>query len=373
YEIHHEKNFGVRTYAGIKNQQKADLNWELNAGLEYQQNASEIANYGNRAGVRDTLQAADHIRTAQHFYFTQLTLNYKRLIFESAVSLNFYRYAFSKPAIAEIRNYTPGSVSFDPQLMPRFALSYKLSDYVALRSTISRGYSPPATAEVRASDNRLNTSLEPEKGWNYEAGVRLYSKRERFTLDASAYYYRLSQAIVRRLNNNGTEFFVNAGGTRQPGIELAATGWLIEQKATGAIRGLQLQHSLNLTRYRFTNYVTGNTDFSSKQLTGTPAKVFVTGLYVLGPQNLSLFLLHNFTGKIPLNDANTAYADAYHYVTGKLSYVAHIGKTEGQIYVGIDNLLDQKFSLGNDLNAFGNRFYNAAAPRNWFAGMKISL
>jgi iron complex outermembrane recepter protein len=35
--------------------------------------------------------------------------------------------------------------------------------------------------------------------------------------------------------------------------------------------------------------------------------------------------------------------------------------------------LDETYSLGNDLNAFGGRFFNAAAPRNFFAGMKLTL
>ncbi len=43
------------------------------------------------------------------------------------------------------------------------------------------------------------------------------------------------------------------------------------------------------------------------------------------------------------------------------------------VFAGIDNLLDEKYSLGNDLNAFGDRFYQPAAPRNWFGGVKINV
>jgi iron complex outermembrane receptor protein len=43
------------------------------------------------------------------------------------------------------------------------------------------------------------------------------------------------------------------------------------------------------------------------------------------------------------------------------------------VYAGIGNLLNEKYSLGNDLNAIGNRYYNAAAPRNYYVGLKVTL
>jgi len=39
----------------------------------------------------------------------------------------------------------------------------------------------------------------------------------------------------------------------------------------------------------------------------------------------------------------------------------------------IDNLLNEKYSLGNDLNAFGSRFFNAAPTRNLQTGIIIGL
>ena len=40
---------------------------------------------------------------------------------------------------------------------------------------------------------------------------------------------------------------------------------------------------------------------------------------------------------------------------------------------GIDNAFDKVYSLGNDLNAIGGRYYNAAAPRNFYVGLKFAL
>ena len=40
-------------------------------------------------------------------------------------------------------------------------------------------------------------------------------------------------------------------------------------------------------------------------------------------------------------------------------------------YAGADNLLDEMYSLGNDINAVSNRFYNAAPRRNYYVGLSI--
>jgi iron complex outermembrane receptor protein len=42
-----------------------------------------------------------------------------------------------------------------------------------------------------------------------------------------------------------------------------------------------------------------------------------------------------------------------------------------KLMVGADNLLDQDYSLGNDLNGFGGRYYNAAAGRNYYASVVL--
>jgi iron complex outermembrane recepter protein len=40
-------------------------------------------------------------------------------------------------------------------------------------------------------------------------------------------------------------------------------------------------------------------------------------------------------------------------------------------FLTADNLLDQAYSLGYDLNAVGGRYYNAAPRRSWSAGLLI--
>jgi iron complex outermembrane receptor protein len=55
-----------------------------------------------------------------------------------------------------------------------------------------------------------------------------------------------------------------------------------------------------------------------------------------------------------------------------LGYIIPIkNKLKLKIYTGIDNILNETYSLGNDINATGGRYYNAAAKRNYYAGISI--
>ena len=103
-----------------------------------------------------------------------------------------------------------------------------------------------------------------------------------------------------------------------------------------------------------------------------PDQVIVTSLQFKLPKYFYVYLEYNYTSRIPLTDASTAYAAAYSLVQAKAGWQHRIDrKTLLQIYAGADNLLNEKYSLGDDFNAVGNRFYNAAAPRNYYVGASV--
>jgi iron complex outermembrane receptor protein len=251
--------------------------------------------------------------------------------------------------------------------MPRLALSYQITNNFIWRASVSRGYSTPTTAEIRPTDQVINTSLQAEDGWNYETGFRLRNADESMFLDASIFYYHLNNAIDQQQNANGTTYYINAGGTKQPGFELYFTDWIVRQNNVNFIRGLQLNASVTLDRFSF--------ESTHNQLTGVPNQVIVGSAQVRFPGHLYVFGQYNYTAKMPLNDASTAYAPGYHLVEAKAGWESLIGrKTKLVIYAGADNILNQKYSLGNDLNAaVGGRYYNAAAPRNYYVGARITL
>lgn len=373
YEQRNENTYGARTYFELAAIPQENFDWKLNVGAEWQQTNSQISNYDNNAGEKGKVQKIDKINTGQHFFFARYAADiYKRLHVEAAASLNYYGYKFRNIAPLNEADFT--TRSFDAVVMPRLALSYQVTNDFIWRASVSRGYSTPTTAEVRPTDNIINTNLQAQSGWNYETGFRLRNKDESLLLDASVFYYRLDKSIVRRLNPNETEYYINSGGTNQPGFELAFTDWLIKRNSSGIIRGLQFNTSLTVSRFKFRDYNVAGASYSGNRLTGVPREVIVSSLQTLFPQKFALFVQHNYTSNIPLNDGNTVYAAKYHLLQAKASWQHNIAhKTRLELYAGADNLLNQKYSLGNDLNAVGSRYYNPAPLRNYFFGVNVSL
>ncbi|MGV3707092.1 MAG: TonB-dependent receptor [Arcticibacter sp.] len=369
YEVRKEKTVGLRTYF----QYIGDaIPLTLQLGYEGQQTHSDISNYDNNRGVRGNPQSADQLNARQQFLFSHLTFQASdKLLLEAAASVNFngYKYGSLDAAASALARK-----NFDVEIMPRFAASYMLSEEVALRASTSRGYSAPTIAEVRASDQVINTSLQSESGWNYEGGLRMSLVNNRLYWDAVVFRYDLQDAIVRRVNDADAEFFVNAGGTDQSGLESQLIYWLIPTRKQGILRSVQLKNSYTYSDFSFDSYQSGSEDFSGNRLTGVPKHMLVSSVNLGFAKNYSLFIQHNYTSDIPLNDAGSVYASKYHLLQAKASCRIRMANgTSISLYAGADNLLNEDYSLGNDLNAFGGRYFNPAAKRNFFAGLSVDL
>ncbi|MES2652700.1 MAG: TonB-dependent receptor [Bacteroidota bacterium] len=364
YEKRYENSIGLRTFLAYS-QGKINFNWNAQLGVEGSSTASEINNFNNSGGNATSLQAKDDLTANQTFAFLRVNFDiHNRFLVELGSSLNFYDYRY--------QSYFPATVAqkqkkFAKQLMPKIAVSYLITPVLTIRGTASKGYSPPTLAEVRSSDNLININLQPEYGWNHELGLRLKTTNNRVYTNVNAFSYHLKDAIVRRLNQNDTEYFINAGGTKQQGIEFEGMGWLIPN-------GVQVRGSYTYSKFKFQNFANGNTNYTGNKLTGVPEHTIVGSAEFTFKKNVFLFAQHSYTSSIPLNDANTVVAKSYHLSELKGGFRnLTIGKTKLEIFSGVNNLFNKSYSLGNDLNAANGRYFNPAAKINFYFGFGVKL
>jgi len=371
YEKRKEFTLGLRSY--IEYQQKnTDLSWKADLGVESMQTNTDFNNYANNSGIQGMLTVSDKLKAGSNFAFAHFSADlFNKWLFELSASANLYEVGYESifpTAIAKKTN------SFDIQLMPRAALSYLVDPSLSLRASVSKGYSPPTLSEVRASDNVINVDLQPEYGWNYETGMKYQTLNKRLFIDLTGFYYNLKNAIVRRLNDNNSDYFINAGGTKQWGLETTLDFWVIPANRSHLIRGLQFRNAYTLSRFKFDKYLDKTADYSGNNLTGVPKNVLVSNIDIQFPKDFYVFMQHNFTSRIPLNDANTVYAKKYHILQAKIGWRnLRIGHTPVEVFAGADNLLNENYSLGNDLNAMGGRYFNAAAKRSFYGGLAVRL
>ena len=190
--------------------------------------------------------------------------------------------------------------------------------------------------------------------------------------DITAYQFKLDNAIVRRLNNTGAEYFVNAGGTDQKGIEVY-TEYILVQNNIAFIRTAKLWTSVTLNDFSFMDYSIDDKDYSGNALTGVAKTIWSAGFDLSSASGLYLNTSFTQTSKLPLNDASSFYAPSYQVLLGRLGWKKEFNAFSIELFTGIDNALNQLYSLGNDINAFGNRYYNPAPGRNYYGGLIVTL
>ena len=366
-------NYQRKTEQGIGGRSVTQFhrnNFTFNAGGEYQYGFTSTRTFGNKSGVSDTLQFDDEIAATQYNLFAQAEMQLPYGVAVTAgLSYNNFGYGFTR---LNKRPVNATSKTFKPVLIPRIALIKKFGSNYSLYTTISKGYGPPTIDEIVPSTGVFNATLKAENATNFEIGARA-SISEKLYISAAYYFLKLNNTIVSRRDNSGADYFVNAGNTNQQGFELAVTYYPV--KSTGNfIKDCKLWVNYTNIRAKFGTYQQGNNNYSGNKLTGTAPNVFVSGADILTKIGLYANLTYSFTDVIPLNDANTFFASQYNLLFARVGYKLSLGKKIAtEMYGSFDKSFNAPFSLGNDLNAAGNRYFNPSAPQNFTGGLKLQV
>jgi iron complex outermembrane receptor protein len=346
----------------------------LIGGGEYQFSKTAAQNFGNRGGQIDTIRFGDELLTSTAFLFQQIEAELTdRFLMTIGLSENFSSFDIARNIDAI--NGVPSNAqrTFDPVIVPRIALSAKLNPNAAVHASISSGFSPPTIDEVRTNEGSINLDLEAEKGINYEVGYRSSFNKGRVNVDGSLFYFKLDETITTFTNEQGVVLFRNAGATDQKGIELMVDYALI-RKQMSFLQEVKLTHSFTGHYFKFVNFVKGDNDYSGNDLTGVAPHTLVNQLDIKTKPGFYLNLTHQFVDDIPLNDANTVFQEAYHLMNARTGWRGNVGNAfDLELFLGVENLLNASYSLGNDLNPFGGRYFQPAATRNFYGGIKVGL
>lgn len=368
YERRSEPSFGGRTTFTYEKKEPG-IAWQFVAGSEFQHGFFNTLVFKNLNGNPDSLQTNDDIVYTATSIFVQGDIGIDDHLFINAgFSMNKTKVSFTRitdyPILTQTRSYRN-------EIAPRISVKKILGKEYYLKATLSRGFSPPTVAELLPSSGVISTSLEAEYGWNYEltAGTRLFAGK--LQLEATGFYFKINNALVQRRDSSGGDFFVNAGAVRQKGMELTAdyTGY----SRSGPLDLYMLKLAYAFNAFRYGSFIRGiNDDFSGNKVPSVPAHT----ISALGDIQFKKGFYSNITwytaSPIYLDDANTAKASTYHLLGWRLGWKKTVRrKLRLNLYAGAENILDESYSLGNDINAAAGRYYNPAPARNYYAGIGL--
>lgn len=336
------------------------------SGFEWQTGRSVQRNYSNLGGSPGVQQTSEDISARQGSVFSQLeAILPGQLTLAGGLSYSLLSYRHE--------SYFPGEYAdlrktFDGAVMPRLSVNKVFSSNWSVTGSVSRGFSPPTLQEVRPSAGGFRRDLEAETGFNKELTFRYVGSG--FSAEVTGYSFGLNETIVRRTDEQGAEYFVNAGKTRQNGVE-----WRLEYpllKGTALMEELRLWHGGTYTHYTFHQYRAGDNDISGNRLPGVPKFEQGSGVDLFFPYGIRVFGAYQYGGSFFLNDINTVESSPYHRFNARVTWHKDWGKhLFSEVSASAERVKAEIYSLGFDLNAFGNRFYNAAPKENWYGGVKV--
>src|SRR5687768_7028734 len=364
-----EPHTGGRTFFQFNKHINDQAKLNIVTGVEFQQGISSVRIYSNKNGNPDTLQTDDEINNKVFFAFGQASLELpKNWFITGGVSINAQNITITRlsvsPVIEQKRKY-------NNEIAPRLAILKQLAKPISVYASVGRGFSPPTTAELLPSSGIIATHLNAEHGINYEGGVRGSFGHGRFYFDINAFRFGLENTIVQRRDASGGDYFVNAGSTKQVGIETHLS-WQVLRNEENPVSNLKAWVSHTWNDFTYKDFKQVVSDFSGNQLPSVPSQIIAAGIDLAIKNGIYLNLNYYYAGSIPLNDANTEYADAYSLLGARTGWKKHLHpKVLMELFLAFDNILDEKYSLGNDINAFGGRYYNAASTFNFAGGIAL--
>lgn len=247
---------GVRAIATFK--PKMDkFQIGLNAGVEYQNFLQDGINFGVTVNALDNSIAKNARPGASVVNGGSNTLYFIQGDFEitpktiltlgtSFISYNYYR-------TDRLNNNLTDNKDFNNQLAPRIAINQNFGDFLALRTSFSKGFSPPILNEATGANGKFNPLLDASSSQQFEVGARGSLLKKRLTYDVAYYNMQIENELVTE-TRDFAPVARNAGKTTRNGIEVSLSYDAIKAEDKQAITLLRYRASFTSQDFKYDSY-----------------------------------------------------------------------------------------------------------------------
>ncbi|MDV6344261.1 TonB-dependent receptor [Nitrosomonas sp. Is37] len=247
-------------------------------------------------------------------------------------------------------------------------LVYRLLDTHQIYTNIASVFEAPTTTELinnPAGTGGFNNNLETQTSLSKEIGLR--GSPAGFAYEATFFHIHTRNEITpfELAESPGRIFFRNAGKSRRLGVE--------SRLATPVWQGLQGEIAYTYSDFEFERFIVDNIDLKGNEFPGLPKHRWEGRIRYTHPTGIFGQLHVHRVGEFFVNDINTVTNHAYTLGQLLLGWEKKHRWLEGSVFVGINNLFDERYNANTRINAAFGRFFEPGPPLNVFGGLRIRM
>lgn len=281
-----------------------------------------------------------------------------------ALRLDAYRFEASDRLLADGDDSGRRDMT---RLSPSVGVTWRPTARTSLYANLSTAFETPTTSELSNRPDGgagLHPELDPQTTRSLETGARLALPGP-VRLEAALYDMEVDRALVPREGPDGQVFFRNAGRLSRRGLELR-TAWRPLDRWEAVV-------AYALQDYRFDRFRTPGGDFSGHDEPGVPGHRVAASLTGRPAGGLRVAIDAAWVDAFPVNDANSAFDVSRRVVDLRLGWRGTTGRWDLRPFVGVDNLLDERYNASVIPNAFGGNYFEPGPDRRIFGGLEVGL
>ncbi len=253
------------------------------------------------------------------------------------------------------------------KLNPSIGITYNTNNKSNVFITVGTSFETPTLNELSNNPTGgmgFNKDLEPISSLSYEYGWK--GNFNNSSLEIIGYNILSTNEILpyELEEYPGKNFYRNVGETSRSGLELSWNYFF---------SSASLQLSYAISDNKFKSYEINDSQLKGKKIPGIPNQLFDLSVLFKFQKELNLKIDYQLVGKRFADNLNLTEIESHSLLSLKISKPFYVKRIKLNSFIGLNNILNEKYFDNIRLNAFGKRYYEPAPDRNIYLGADISF
>lgn len=341
------------------------LNWTI--GMEADDLDQTRRGFVNNNGVAGALRRDELDGASNVDLFGQTDWNFAPQWKASAgVRMSRVRLTVDDHYVTNASPNDSGSVEYR-NTSPVLGLVWFASDSLNVYGNLGRGFETPTLTEIayRAGATGPNLALRPSRSVQGEVGLKW--RNGAHSVDLALFNAQSEDEIVPLTTENGRSIYQNVDKVERRGVEAS---WRTDLGQFGT----QLAYTLLDARFRESYTSTQNgTVAAGNRLPGAPLHSLFAQLEYRPAPKLSTAVEMRVESKAYVDDINSDAAPGYAVFNLRAGKEFRAGPATWYLYGRLDNMFDRNYAGSVIVNDSNRRYFEPAAGRRLFVGLRATL